>query len=86
MKHKSPKKRAKQDAIRYSRNHAYKSRIATATKMVLSLVKAGDKDAAKTKMLQVQSLMDGAATKGILAKNTVGRRVSRIMRSVNSLA
>ncbi len=86
MKHKSPKKRAKQDEGRHLRNHSYKSRIATATKSILALVEAGDKEKAKAELLKAQSLIDAAATKGILKKNTVGNRISRIMRRVNSIA
>jgi len=86
MKHKSPKKRAKQDERRFLRNHSYKSRIATVTKQVLALVEKGDKEQALAEMKKAQALIDAAATKGILPKNTVGRRVGRIMRHVLAMS
>lgn len=86
MKHKSPKKRARQDQIRHTRNHSYKTSVATATKKVLSLVEAGEKEKAEAELKIAQALMDGAVTKGILHRNTVGRKVARIMRRVSSMA
>jgi len=85
QRHKSPQKRAKQDQKRNQRNHGYKSTIATITKKILALVKEGDKVAAQAEFKKAQAMIDGAATKGILSKNTVARRVSRIARNVASL-
>ena len=85
LRHKSPQKRVKQDKRRNERNHGYKSAVATATKKILALVKEGNKAEAETELKKAQALIDGAATKGILSKNTVARRVSRIARNVASL-
>lgn len=79
-KHKSPIKRAKQDNRRQIRNHAYKSSITTATKNVMALVEAGEKEKAAAELKKAQSLIDAAATKGILHRNTVARKVSKLTR------
>jgi small subunit ribosomal protein S20 len=86
LRHKSPQKRARQDKKRNERNHGYKSTVATITKKILALVKEGDKAAAQAEFKKAQALIDGAATKGILSKNTVARRVSRIARNVASMS
>ncbi|MFQ5432038.1 MAG: 30S ribosomal protein S20 [Nitrospinota bacterium] len=79
-KHKSPIKRAKQDAKRQTRNHAYKSGIATATKNLREAAATGDKEKTAAELKKTQSLVDAAATKGILHRNTVARKVSRLTR------
>ncbi len=79
-KHKSPIKRAKQDAKRQTRNHAYKSSIATATKSLQEIAATGDKEKTAAELKKAQSIVDAAATKGILHRNTVARKVSRLSR------
>ncbi len=81
-KHKSPIKRAKQDNRRQMRNQAYKSSIATAVKNVQTLHAAGEKEKAAAELKKAQSLIDAAATKGVLHRNTVARRVSRLSRKI----
>lgn len=85
IKHKSPIKRAKQDEKRYQRNHSYKSIVATATRKTLSQADGGDKEQTLAEFKKAQALIDRAATKGILHRRTVARRVSRIARRVASL-
>ncbi len=82
IKHKSPIKRAKQDEKRHQRNHSYKSRVATATRKTISLADSGDKEQAGTEFKRAQALIDRAASKGILHRNTVARKISRIARRV----
>jgi len=79
-KHKSPIKRAKQDAKRQARNHAYKSSVATAIKSLQETAATGDKEKTAAELKKAQSLIDAAATKGIMHRNTVARRVSRLSR------
>ena len=79
-KHKSPIKRAKQDEKRQTRNHAYKSRIATSLKSLQEVAAAGDKEKTAGEFKKAQSLVDGAATKGILHRKTVARKVARLTR------
>ena len=79
-KHKSPIKRAKQDAKRQTRNHAYKSRIATSLKSLQEAAATGDKEKTAAELKKAQSLVDAAATKGILHRKTVARKVSRLTR------
>jgi len=86
IRHKSPQKRAKQDAKRQQRNQGYKSNVATATKKVLALVKEGDKAKAQAEFKKAQSLIDQTATKGVLHKKTVARRVARIARNIATMS
>lgn len=85
IKHKSPIKRAKQDEKRQQRNHSYKSRVATAIRKSLSMADGGDKEQAGAEFKKAQALTDRAATKGIMHRNTVARKVSRIARRVARL-
>ena len=83
--HKSVIKRAKQDQGRKLRNQAYKARVAGATKKVLAHVAASEKEKALAELKSAQAIIDGAASKGIMHRNTVSRRVSRIARQVAKL-
>ncbi|MEE8483175.1 MAG: 30S ribosomal protein S20, partial [Nitrospinota bacterium] len=84
--HKSVVKRVKQDKRRQDRNVSYKSRIASVTKKVLELAGAGDKEKALAEFKKAQAIIDSAANKGILHKNTVARRVARLGRSVAKIS
>ena len=84
--HKSVVKRVKQDKRRQERNVSYKSRIASITKKVLQLSDAGEKEKAQEEFKKAQAIIDSAASKGILHKKTVARRVARLGRSVAKIS
>ena len=83
---KSSKKRIVIGERNRLRNQAVKSRVKTFIKKVLVAVDANNVDEATTALNTVYKELDKAVTKGILKKNTVSRRKSRLAAKVNSLA
>ena len=83
---KSSKKRVYIGERNRIRNQAIKSRVKTFVKKVLVAVDANNVDEAKTALSVVYKELDKAVTKGILKKNTVSRKKSRLAAKVNSLA
>ncbi len=83
---KSSKKRIVIGERNRLRNQAVKSRVKTFIKKVLVAVDANNVDEAKTALSVAYKELDKAVTKGILKKNTVSRKKSRLAAKVNSLA
>ena len=83
---KSSKKRIVIGERNRLRNQAVKSRVKTFVKKVLVAVDANNVDEAKTALSVAYKELDKAVTKGILKKNTVSRKKSRLAAKVNSLA
>ena len=82
---KSAKKRILTSAKRAERNKAAKSEVKTSVKKVLAAVEAGDKDAAKKALTDLQGVMGRATAKGIYKKNTNSRKTSRMAKAVNKM-
>ncbi len=78
----SAKKRARQDVIRKQRNLARKTAIKTAVKKVIAALEKGDVVAAQSLLKDAESQMARAASKRVLTKNTVSRKVSRLAQKV----
>ena len=76
-------KRERQDKSRRDKNIADKSKLRSAVKNVLTSSK---KDEAEKLYKEAVSIIDKAAGKGLIKKNTAARRKSRITRHLNSLA
>ncbi|MDD4319769.1 MAG: 30S ribosomal protein S20 [Candidatus Peribacteraceae bacterium] len=74
---KSSIKRAKQNDVRRERRQPYKTRLKTATKNFLDLVKAGKKEEAAKLLPITFKTIDTATKKHILHRNTADRRKSR---------
>jgi len=83
--HPSAAKRARQALIRRDRNRSVRSGVRTAIKKVETAVAAKDRDAAASALVGATSVIARAASKGVLHKNTAGRRVSRLQLLVNAL-
>ena len=83
---KSSKKRVYIGERNRIRNQAIKSRVKTFVKKVLVAVDANNVDEAQTALSVAYKELDKAVTKGILKKNTVSRKKSRLAAKVNSLA
>lgn len=83
--HRSAEKRARQALKRRARNRSAMSAVRTAIKKVEAAVAAQDKTSAGTALSTATSLIGRAATKGVMPKNTAGRRVSRLTLMVNGL-
>ncbi len=83
--HKSAEKRIRQTKKRTERNRFYKTRIKNLTRAVKEAVEAGDQAAAEVALKNVNKSFHSYSSKGILTKNTVSRRVSRLAKLVNTL-
>jgi len=84
-KSKTPAKRARRAEGNRLRNKAYKSRLKTAVNKYESSLVAEDIEAARENMLQVTSMIDKGAGKGIMHKNTAARRKSAVMKKFNAI-
>ena len=82
---KSAKKRILVAEARTERNKAIKSSIKTASKKVLAAAEASDKELARKELLNATSVIDKAAKKGVLHKNTASRKVARLAGVVNRI-
>jgi len=82
---KSAKKRVEIGERNRLRNQAVKSRVKTFVKKVLAAVETKEVEAAKSALVLAQKELDKAVTKGILNKNSVSRKKSRLAAKVNAL-
>ena len=82
----SARKRIRQIAKRTARNHARKSRMRTFVRKVEAAIAGGDKQAAEAALRAAQPEMQRAATKGVVHRNTVGRKLSRLSARIKTLA
>jgi small subunit ribosomal protein S20 len=79
------KKRARQNERRFAVNKARRSRIRTFLRKVEEAIAAGDHDVAQAALKTAQPEMMRGVTKGVLHKNTVARKISRLSSRVKSL-
>ena len=79
------KKRARQNLARFAVNKMRRSRIRTYLRKVEEAIASGDKDAAATALQAAQPELMRGVTKGVLHKNTVARKISRLNSRVKSL-
>lgn len=80
------KKRARQAADRYAINKARRSRIRTFLRKVEEALASGDEAAAATALRAAQPELARGVSKGVLHKNTVARKMSRLSSRVKALA
>ena len=83
LKSKSVEKRHKQSEVRRLRNKAAKSSARTAAKKFVAAVHAKNEADAKTRLQELCKELDTAGRKGILTKNAVSRKKSRMMKLYN---
>ena len=84
--HKSAKKRIVRNEKRRVINHARISRIRTFVKKVESAIAAGDKDLATQALKTAQPELHRGVSKGVLVKNTVARKISRLSKNIKALS
>ena len=82
---KSAKKRILVNETKAARNKAIRSKVKTAIKKVEAAVAAGDKAAAQAAVVEAESVMRKAASKGVYHDNTVSRKISRMNKAVNAM-
>ncbi|NUB44901.1 30S ribosomal protein S20 [Fertoebacter nigrum] len=80
------KKRARQSEARYAVNKARRSRIRTFLRKVEEALASGDQEAAAVALRSAQPEMARGVTKGVLHKNTVARKMSRLASRVKGLS
>mgnify|MGYP001765812797 FL=1 len=80
------KKRARQSEARYAVNKARRSRIRTFLRKVEEALASGDQTAAADALKNAQPELARGVTKGVLHKNTVARKMSRLTARVKALA
>jgi small subunit ribosomal protein S20 len=83
--HKSAEKRIRQTAKRTAINRARLSRVRTFVKRVETAIATGDKQEARAAFLVAQPEMHRAITKGVVHKNTISRKLSRLAARINAL-
>lgn len=83
--HVSAEKRIRQTARRTAVNRTRVSRIRTFIKKVETAIAAGDKEAARTALKAAQPEMQRGAQKGVMHKNTVARKLSRLSARIKTL-
>ncbi|MGN0907578.1 MAG: 30S ribosomal protein S20 [Bullifex sp.] len=86
MANRSAEKRERQNVKRRMHNRMIKSSVRTQIKKFDAAVVAGDKEAAKEAMALSFKLLDSAASKGVLHRNTASRKKSRIYKAFAKLA
>jgi small subunit ribosomal protein S20 len=83
--HVSAEKRIRQTARRTAVNHARLSRLRTFVKKVETAIAAGDKEAARAALRAAQPELQRGAQKGVMHKNTVARKLSRLSARIKTL-
>jgi small subunit ribosomal protein S20 len=83
--HKSAEKRLRQTETRTVINRARLSRVRTFVKKVETAIETGDKAVAQSAFQLAQPELHRATTKGVLHKNTVARKLSRLAARINAL-
>lgn len=84
--HKSAKTRIRRNARRAEINRSRVGRIRTAIRKVEKAIGLGDKKAAAEALSAAQPDMQRGVSKGLLHKNTVARKISRMNTRIKSLA
>lgn len=80
------KKRARQNERRYEVNKARRSRIRTFLRKVEEAIATGDAAVASAALRDAQPELMRGVTKGVLHKNTVARKMSRLSTRVKALS
>lgn len=81
----SARKRIRQTEKRTLRNRARKSRVRTFLRKVEQAIAGGNADAAREALRIAQPELQRAATKGVLHRNTVARKLSRLSSRIKAL-
>ena len=83
--HKSAEKRARQTKQRTAVNDSRRSRIRTVVKKVELAIAGGDAAAAREALRTAQPEMQRGINKGVVHKNTVTRKLSRLSRRIKTM-
>ena len=81
--HKSALKRANQNTIRRLRNRTVKTRVKNVVKEVRMAAGEESSDQLVSNLNQAKSVIDMAAKKGVIHRNTAARKISRLSKLAN---
>jgi len=84
--HKSAEKRIKQTKVKTERNRFYKTRIKNIIRAVHEAVESNDIKKAQEAFKVANQNLHKYASKGVLKKETAGRKVSRLNKLVKAIA
>ncbi|MBV6631649.1 MAG: 30S ribosomal protein S20 [Alphaproteobacteria bacterium] len=84
--HKSAKKRIRQTERRTAVRRIRISTIRTYVKQVEQAISGGDQSAAQEALKVAQPHMQSGVTHGVLHKNTVARKISRLAQRIKKMA
>lgn len=82
---KSQIKRNRQNERHQERNKAARSRLRTEAKKVGQAIESGDADAVASQLRTTGSMLDKAASRGVIHKRTAARRKSRLARATRTV-
>ncbi len=82
----SARKRIRQTERRTERNRAHKSRMRSFVRKVEEALAGGNAEAAREALRLAQPEMQRAATKGVIHRNTVARKLSRLSSRIKTAA
>lgn len=85
-KHKSAIKRDRQSKARYARNKGVRSKVKTAIKKVRTAIAEKSYDKAKEALTSATPIIDKAASKKVIHRNTASRNISRLSKQVHALS
>lgn len=83
--HKSAAKRARQGIRKNAVNSSTKAGVNTFEKKVRALITSGDKENASKTLITFTSRIAKAAKKGLVHKNTLARKISRMSKQIDAL-
>jgi small subunit ribosomal protein S20 len=81
--HPSAEKRHRQSLKRQTRNRLVKTRTRTAAKNALETIAGKDPQAANQALRDAESLLQKAASKGVIKRNTAARKIARLSRRLH---
>lgn len=84
--HKSAKKRIRRNARRADMNRSRIGRIRTFIKKVEVAISGGDKENATSALKAAQPELHRGVTKGVLHRNTAGRKISRLNAAIKAMS
>ena len=84
--HKSALKRARQNEVKRIRNKGYKTRVKKAVKEVRTALSDDSVDQAKKSFVKNVSIIQKAASKGVIHRNQASRKISRLATQINQLS
>ncbi|MAI19810.1 MAG: 30S ribosomal protein S20 [Kiritimatiellaceae bacterium] len=83
---KSAKKRMRQNEVRREQNLQVRTRVKSARRAMIEALSAGDAEQGEVALRSYHSVLDKAAKKGVIAKNTAIRRKTNASNQLRKLA